>query len=222
MKKNFFPTTIKGFTEYIKVAYQKAFSNLAAWNIPEEKLGKVTPVFKDYISKEALAANPDTATKGNREARNEAREILEKEWRHFLNESIRYNTAISTADLAVFGITPRDGIRTPVSVPSDTGIVNVKRIGAYQYEVIVIDEKNNKRKLPQYATGSYIYLAISEPGFVPTTIEDYKKLDFSSNSRHKLQFNSSDLGKQANVYVRYSNRHGEEGPAGPVETFLIN
>jgi hypothetical protein len=195
---------------------------LGAYGISPAKFAVITTLYNDYIAKETLAANPDTATKGNREARDEARDALEKAWRQFLNESIRFNTAVSTADKAVFGISPRDGIRTPPQAPTATGIVNVKRLGAFEFEAIVIDEKNSKRKLPEHATGSYIYLEISEPGILPEDISTYRKLDFSSNAHHVLHFSPSELGKQANVYVRYSNQHGKEGPVGPVETFFIN
>ncbi|MDR1198957.1 MAG: hypothetical protein LBK94_08130 [Prevotellaceae bacterium] len=222
MSKDAIPKTITGFTEYIKIAYQKASVNLGAYGISPAKFAVITTLYNDYIAKEALAANPDTATKGNREARDEAHDALEKAWRQFLNESIRFNTAVSTADKEVFGISPRDGIRTPPQAPTDTGIVNVKRLGAFEFEATVIDEKTSKRKLPEHATGSYIYLAISELGVLPEDIDAYRKLDFSSNARHELHFSPSDLGKQANVYVRYSNQHGKEGPVGPVETFFIN
>ncbi|MDR1338847.1 MAG: hypothetical protein LBK58_02150 [Prevotellaceae bacterium] len=222
MSRDAIPKTITGFTEYIKIAYQKASVNLSAYGISPEKFAVITALCNDYIAKEALAANPDTATKGNRKARDEAHDRLEKAWRQFLNEFIRYNTSISTADKAVFGISPRDGIRTLAQTPTDTGIVNVKRLGAFEFEATVIDEKTSKRKLPAHATGSYIYLSVSEPGVLSEDISTYRKLDFSSNASHKLQFSPSELGKQANVYVRYSNQHGKEGPTGPVETFFIN
>lgn len=222
MSKNSIPKTIAGFTEYIKIVYQKALTNLSDYGIPAEKFAVVTPLYNDFITKEALAANPETATKSNRVARDEARSMLEKTWRQFLNECIRFNTAVSTADKAVFGISPHDGIRTPVKPPTATGIAKVTRMGAFEYEVIVIDAENSKRKLPENASGSYIYLAVSEPGVLPENIEGYRRMEFSSGSRHELRFPSSDLGKQANIYICYANRHGKEGPAGRIETFLIN
>jgi hypothetical protein len=222
MSRDSIPQSIKGFTEYIKICYQKVSVNLSAYGIPPAKFAIITPLYNDYIAKEVLAANPDTATKGNRKARNEAHNRLEKAWRQFMNECIRFNTSIGTADKAVFGISPRDGTRTPALPPTETGSVNVKRIGAFEYEATVINEKTSKRKLPEHAAGSFIYLAISGPGVLPETIDAYRKMDFSSGSRHKLRFSPSELGKQANIYVRYANRNGKEGPAGPVETFLIN
>jgi hypothetical protein len=220
-EKDVFPRSIAGFTEYIKIAWQKASANLNAYGIPPARLDAVAPLYKDYIATAALAANPDTATRGNRDARNAAREKLERAWRHFLNESIRYNTLIGVADLEVFGIKPRDRVRTPALTPEYGGILSVKRRGAYEYEITVIDEKTSKRKLPPHATGSCLYLAISQAGTAPENIETYRKLDFSPNTRHELCFTSAELGKQANLYVRYSNRRGKEGPAGPTESFLI-
>jgi hypothetical protein len=222
MSKGFIPNAITEFTMYIKNAYQKVLVNVSAYEISSSKLAPITILYNDYIAKEALAANPDTATKGNRAARNEARNRLEKAWRQFLNECIRFNSAVSTADKAVFGISPRDSIRTQQQPPKDTGITSVKRTGAFEYKAIVIDEKTSKRKLPENAAGSYLYLAISGPGILPENVDAYQKVEFSSGTSHKLIFSPSDLGRQANIYVRYSNRHGKEGPAGPVETFFIN
>jgi hypothetical protein len=222
MGKDIIPQTITGFTEYIKISYQKVSVNLSAYGISPAKFAIITVFYDDYIAKEALTANPETATKGNRRARDEARDKLEKAWRQFMNENIRFNTSIGAADKAVFGIFPRDSVRTLPQTPTDTGTVRVKRLGAFEYEATVINEKTSKRKLPEHAAGTFIYLLVSEPGVLPENIDAYRKLDLSSNGRYELRFSPSELAKQANIYVRYSNRHGKEGPAGPIETFLIN
>jgi hypothetical protein len=223
MNRGPIPQTIAGFTEYIQIVYPKAQTNLSIYGISPDKLSVITPLYTDYLAKEKLAGNPETATKAHREARDVALDKLKKAWRQFLNESVRYNTLIDTADKAVFGITPRDGIRTPVQAPIASGNVDAKRRGAFEYELTVTDQQTTKRKLPEHATGSYLYLSITEPGVLPEDISTYRKLDFSSNAHHKLIFSpSSDYGKQANVYARYANQHGQEGPAGPITTFLIN
>jgi hypothetical protein len=55
----------------------------------------------------------DTATTGNRRERDAAKKELETLWRNFLNANIRYNDLVPVADLEVFGINPRDDVRTP-------------------------------------------------------------------------------------------------------------
>ena len=221
MPENLFPTTITGFTEYIKIAYLKAQNNQSSYGISSSKLAVVTPLYNAYIAAEAIAANPDTATKGARRTRDDAREALESAWRKFLNECIRYNSAVPVADLEVFGIRERDTTRTPAGIPDRIPVVFAKPVGARRLEVEVLDSETGKKKKPPYATGSYIYLAVTEVGQEPQHEHEYRKLDFSSNCHHVVEFPIEQLAKQANIYARYSNAHGKEGPEGPVETVII-
>jgi hypothetical protein len=130
MPEKLFPTTIAGFTEYIKIAYAKAQNNLSIYGVSSDKLAVITPLYNAYIAAEAVAANPDTATKGARRARNEARDALKPAWRKFLNESIRYNSAVPATDLEVFGIKERDTTRTPAGIPDKIPLVFAKPVGA--------------------------------------------------------------------------------------------
>jgi hypothetical protein len=221
MSHDAIPTTIKGFTEYIKIAYAKASANLNVYGISGSKFALITPLYNDYIAKEAIAANPDTATKGAREARDEAHVKLEKSWRQFLNESIRFNTQVSTSDKEVFGITPRDTTRTPVGVPDVVPALSIKRVGARRYEVEILDGGTGKKKKPEYAAGSYLYVAVTEPGQEPKHESEYRRMEFSSNCLHVLEFSLGELAKQANIYARYSNAHGKEGPESATETVII-
>lgn len=222
MPENLFPTTIAGFTEYIKIAYAKAQSSLPTYGVSPDKLAVITPLYNAYIEAEAVAANPDTATKGARRTRDDARDALEPAWRKFLNESIRYNSAVPTADLEVFGIKERDTTRTPAGIPDKIPVVFAKPVGARRLEVEALDSETGKKKKSQYATGSYIYVAVTEVGQEPQHEDQYRKLDFSSTCHHVVEFPIEQLAKQANIYARYSNAHGKEGPKGPVETVIIS
>jgi hypothetical protein len=62
---------------------------LSKYGISNAKLTPITPLYNNYIQAEAVAANPDTATTGARRARDEAGEALKKEWRKFLNETVK-------------------------------------------------------------------------------------------------------------------------------------
>jgi hypothetical protein len=221
MPDSLFPSTIAGFTEYIKIAYVKAQTNLSAYGIAPDRFEIVTPLYNTYIEKEAIAANPDTATTGARRARDDAREALETTWRKFLNENIRYNSAVSSEDLEVFRIKKRDTTPTKTGIPDIVPALSIKQVGVRRYEIEVFDSTTGKKKKPKYATGSYIYLAVTEAGKTPEHDSEYRKMDFSSNCHHVLEFSLEQLAKQANIYARYSNSHGKEGPESPAEAIII-
>jgi hypothetical protein len=222
MPENLFPATITGFTEYMKIVYAKAQSGLPQYGVSGDKLSVITPLYNAYIQAEAVAANPETATTGARRTRDNARKALEPAWRKFINECIRYNSAVPVADLEVFGVKKRDTIRTPAGIPDKIPVVFAKSVGARRLEVEALNSETGKKKKPQYATGSYIYLAVTEVGVEPRNENEYRKLDFSSTCRHVVEFPIEQLAKQANIYARYANSHGKEGPRGPVETVIIS
>jgi hypothetical protein len=221
MPDNIFPATIAGFTQYIEIAYAKAQNSLQKYGVPPDKLEVITPLYDDYINAEAVAANTETAIRGARRTRDEAREALEKAWRKFLNENIRYNSAVPAADLEVFGIKERDTTPTKIGIPDVIPTLSIKQVGRRRYELEVLDGTTGKKKKPKFATGSYIYLAVTEVGVEPKHESEYHKMDFSSNCHHVLEFPIEHVAKQANIYASYSNSHGKEGPEGPVETVII-
>jgi hypothetical protein len=222
MAKEFIPGGNAEYREYMIESQARISRSKTEYKIPNEAVADISSLIVDYLTKDATASNPDQATKANRDARDAARKILTKEWRVFANKWLRYNDNISIADKEAFHIYPRDTTHTPAKKPKDKGIINVERLGAYEYEITVVVDKTGKRKLPEDATGSYLYLAVSEPGTVPENVNTYQRQKFSSNSRHILYLSPDDLARQANVFARYSNRHGMEGPAGLIVSFLIN
>jgi hypothetical protein len=216
-----FPRTIAGFTKYIEIVYVKAQNNLSVYGISPDKFAVITPLYNTYIEKEAIAANPETATTAVRRARDDAREALEPAWRNFINENIRFNSAVSAEDLEVFGVKKRDTTPTKAGVPDVVPALATKQVGVRRYEIEVLNSTTGKKKKPQYATGSYIYLAVTEAGKLPEHEDEYRKLDFSSTCHHVIEFSLDQLAKQANVYARYSNAHGKEGPQSSSETIII-
>jgi hypothetical protein len=221
MPESIFPTTIAGFTEHIKIAYGKAQANLTAYGIAPEKLAAITPRYNAYVAAEALAADPDTATKGNRRAREDARKLLQPAWRRFLNENIRYNSAVPAADLEVFGIRKRDTARTPAGVPGIAPVLSIRQAGVRRYEIDVLNSETGKKKKPPHAAGSFVYMAVTAPGEEPHHEGEFRKLSFSSNYRHVVDFPLEQLAKQANFCARYANAHGKEGPESATEAVII-
>jgi hypothetical protein len=188
MPENLLPRTIAGFTEYLKIAYAKALNSLNVYGVSPDKLTSLMPLYNAYVQAEAIAANPETVTTGACRTRDEARKVLEPAWRKFINECIRYNSAVPAADLEVFRIKECDTTRTRAGIPDKIAIVSVKTVGARRPEVDVLDSETGKKKKPQYAAGSYIYVAVTESGQTQQHESEYRKLDFSSRCRHTVEF----------------------------------
>ena len=221
--KTVIPRKIGEFAEYIRNAYDVTQKNASAYRIDTVEFAKITPLYTTYNNLELLCANPATATKGNRDARNLAWKALEKQWRIFLNKTIRLNDYISIADKEIYGIFPHDDTPTKVTAPKERCELTILREGYCKYDIIVENETIGKKKRPDDATGSNLYSAVVEPG-EPAPHRDTFHFDgFSSDCHHKKHFSEDHFGKQAYLFARYSNAHGQEGPDSVIATIqLIN
>jgi hypothetical protein len=222
MGRNFIPASIAKFTAYIKAAFKKAQDNTEVYGIDPANVAAIEPPYNRFVTAEALAANPDTATTGHRRERNAAQKELELKWRAFLNANIRFNKLVPEADLEVFGIKPSDTTRTPAGTPDAVPAVTLNRASAFRFEALVMDSATGKTKNPLHAAGSYLYVAITDMDKEPEREDDFHKRDFATSNKHVLEFTREQKGKQANVYARYSNARGKEGPKGATETVLIS
>ena len=60
-----------------------------------------------------------------------------------------------------YPIKKRDTTRTPPGIPGRIPVVFAKRAGVRRIEVEMMDSETGKKKKPQYAAGSYVYLAVT-------------------------------------------------------------
>jgi hypothetical protein len=221
MRKDFIPRGNPEFRTYIVHCHKKIVEKATDYGIPATAIAPITLLLDAYITVDDRVSTPETATKPVRDERKEARMALEKAWRVFINIWIRFNNAIGTAEKEAFRVMPRDTMRTPAKRPIAKGLLAVHQLGTGLYEIRVVNAATGKRRLPEDAAGSYLYLLVSEPGVVPEDVNEYRRQKFSSKSLHTLQLPASQMRRQANVFVRYANRHGEEGPAGAIIWFII-
>ncbi|MDR3245116.1 MAG: hypothetical protein LBT50_01635 [Prevotellaceae bacterium] len=220
-KKTIIPRGYAAFAEFIVPAYQKAVATTLVYGISPEMIAAITPSYDAFIAAEAVATNPETATSAARKHRDHCRKTLESDWRNFLNECIRFNKLVGDVDLAVFGIIEVDSNPSTVGIPVATPSIVVNRLGAFSFEVRVLDSKTGKPKKPENANGSYLYVAVTEIGQQPAHVDDYRERDFSSDNKHVLEFMNEQVGKQAHVFARYSNAYGKEGPRGENAVIVI-
>jgi hypothetical protein len=220
--KTIIPRSVGGFADYIRRGYETAEQRMTAYGINPEELAKVKPLLDTFIGLESLCASPATATKANRDARNVAWKALERQWRVFLNREIRLNDLIGIAGREIFGILPHDSVRTAPKRPQNTGRITVVRTGQMQFDLTVTDVDTGKKKRPADAAGSNLYAAIAEVRDPAPQRSAFRFEGFSSKPRHTMIFTDENLARRVWVYVRYTNRHGQEGPEGPLASFIVN
>jgi hypothetical protein len=205
----------------MRIAFETAEMSATKFGISPDELAKVKPLYDAFMHLQALCANPETATRAYRDARGEAWRVLEKHWRVFLNREIRLNGLMSVADKEVFGILPRDVTRTPPGEPKGMAQVTVVRMGERQFDVVVAEVATGKRRRPDDAAYSVIYSAIAGAGDPAPPREAFRYMGFSPKYRHAVTFAETEIARRAWIYARYSNRRGQEGPEGPLSSFII-
>jgi hypothetical protein len=219
--KTVIPRSITKFTEYIRIACERAEKNAGVYGIDPAELAKIKLLHDAYVVLEALCADPETATKAHRDARNIARQSLEKYWRIFLNREIRYNDAVSIADKEIFGILPHDETPTPAAAPKETGMVAAVRVGYCAFDAVVEESATGRKKRPVDAAGSNLYSAVVEPGEPAPHRNTFRFEGFSSTCHHKLHFSEAYFLKQIYLFARYTSRHGQEGTDGPLASVIV-
>ncbi|MDR1699303.1 MAG: hypothetical protein LBR75_05730 [Prevotellaceae bacterium] len=218
MYKLTIPRGIAEFTEYIKNAYDKVNSKLTNYKIDAEAFKPVTSVYNDYIAAEAKAADPEYATRGNRDDRNLLRQELEKVWRVFLGANIRYNTRVSVADMAVIGFTPSAG-GTPTPVPATEPVVKVDFSKEQQHTIHFSDGELSGRAKPDGVHGAEIWAKTG--GEAPMDDSEFRFLAVDTASPYSQRFDLNERGEKAYYRLRWVNTRGETGPWSAVVSAVI-
>jgi hypothetical protein len=221
MLENIFPTSIQDFTEYFKAAVSKAEANMEAYKILPEKLAAVMPYYAAYTRALAVASDPGTVTTSARRARDRARKALKPVWRAFLDENIRHNPLVPGADLEVFRLQGLDRSGVTPAIPGSVPEVSVMYASAKRLEVEVIEHETGKKWKTRPAVGSFIYVAFTAAGEAPASEEEYRRQEVSRHCRHVVEFPFEQMARQVNIFARYVNSRGEEGPRSAVKTIII-
>ena len=212
------PRATAKFTEYIKAAYEKVNSKLSNYKVDPDALKPVTNLYSDYIAAESKAADPEYATKGNRDTRRLLQTDLEKAWRDFLNANIRHNSRVSVADMAVMGFTPTQG-RSPVPVPTTRPTISVDFSKEQQHTIHFSDGELSTRAKPAGVHGAEIWAKIG--GEAPVVDSDFYFVIVDTASPHVITFNMSETGQKAYYRLRWVNKRGEAGPWSPMVSAVI-
>jgi hypothetical protein len=76
--KNYIPTNILAFLQFVKNLIRYALQNYAQRDIPQQSVSELQPYVGAFEAATAVSENPETRTSAAIQRRNEARKALEK------------------------------------------------------------------------------------------------------------------------------------------------
>ncbi len=128
--------------------------------------------------------------------------------------TIRANLAVSDANKADLGLHVHDTQPTPIPPPATYPVLSVVGMGAGLQDLRACDQNTpDKRGKPVGASGLLVYRAV---GTAPATDPAQAVfLAFVSRSDFQSTFTSTDAGKTATYFGRWTNGKGEGRAVGP-------
>jgi hypothetical protein len=220
-KKTYIPGSDEKFLVWAKKLIECAFANATVWKVspPNASINVLVEGFEAKLQK---AKDPNRGKVDVLE-KNEARKVLEKECRTYVQGFLARNPYVTNPDRETMGLTIYDVTPTvvpPPSVPVEgdlhfpaAGLVEVKNIRAVTLQV---DKK------AEYGVRIYYGILgtpddtdkfrINKP---PKTGDDLPHSVFTRQKRYRFDF-TGESGRQVFLCMRFENSKGQAGPWGKI------
>ena len=123
MAADYIPRSDSAFDAFQANLISKVAPKLAVWNIPVAAFDKLEDLHQKWQSAFSVASTPKGNNPVDNKKKDAARAAYEKALRQFVNQYLRYNTAIKKGDRVDMGLKVRDKKRTNVPVPATQPLV---------------------------------------------------------------------------------------------------
>lgn len=218
MPQHMIPPKDADFLEWAKnlVAYVTAHAD--DWGISEEQVAALNSLLTEFQRDYAALQEPNHGST-DVYRKNEARKALEAGARDFVNEYLRFNSAVSDEDRLNMGIPPRSASHTPQPPPATHPGCRADTSELRQVGLVFWDNGSSKRGKPENAHGAEIgWGVLDEP---PVSVSGMTHSAFATKSPHVLLFDESERGKRVYYCLRWENMKGEKGPWGEIGSAII-
>ena len=219
MNKGYVPRNDRKFLIWTKNVVGYAMSNAARWKVvaPDSIL---TGMIGDFEAKLDRMDDPNHGKVDTLE-KDDARKVLEKAIRVYVQGYIAKNPLVTNADKESMELPIYDKIPTIIGSPQGQATADVEYIGGQALQLHIkhvsgtpFDEKANY--------GYKIYYGVFvEGGVKPGSGEDLPKNKFTRRKKETVEFAPTDVGKIAYFAIRYENSKGKAGVWGPMFSAVI-
>jgi hypothetical protein len=219
MSTDYIPESDGKFLVWDKKLFAEVELNAAEWNLNPESWAHINP---PLIMKYEIAlgkAQNQNRGKADVFAKNEARNILKKETRQYVNEFLKYNSQISNDERKRIGLPVYDRKLTPVGTPETLPAVMVKYLAPGVLEFNVTDSKSGRKAKPAGIHGFELKWAILDAA--PKKWEQLAYSSFATHTPLRLSFDGEERGKMLYFALRWENTRGVKGPWTEIRNTII-
>ena len=216
--KNYVPGADLKFLEWVKRILAYVLANYQKWGVIDPTDMLEAPL-ADFETKLEKANDPDAGAVAKR-SKNEARQLLERAVRAYLQGFVMRNPKVSNDDRGAMDLPVYDRTPTPVLEPTGQAEMSISYPGLAQL-LVQIKPVHGTLQDARANYGCRIYWGIPDTGDPPPQGYHLRESKFTRRKKELFTFHPSQSGKTVYFCIRYENSKGAAGPWGPVASANI-
>ena len=221
MAADYIPRSDSAFDAFQANLISKVAPKLAVWNIPAAAFDKLKDLHQAWQSAFSVASTPKGNNPVDNKKKDAARAAYEKALRQFVNQYLRYNTAIKKGDRVDMGLKIRDKKRTDVPVPASQPQAQKIDKDTEARHIIHFRDKDNPNSKAKPFGVHHIEIRYRVGGDKPAAAEDCLKVVTDTETPVTIKFKQEDAGKRVYYFLRWVNNTSKPGPWTAVRSAII-
>ena len=216
--QNYLPNAYNALLNWLSNFMVYLNDNYPRFGIAVDKVVIVQIAIENFSMAHEKAEHPN-AGKADRLDRRMKAADAKKVVRKFVNEYLRYNSAVMDDDRVNLGMTVAETRHSPSAKPDTWPLVEVRAVGLRQLRLDWHDSATASKKKPHGVHGCEVRYEIGIDQ--PSSIDDLKRSDFSTRSHVSLLFDEADRGRVIYFCLRWENTRGAKGPWGDIVKTIV-
>ncbi len=217
--KDYIPRTQSQFFVWQDDFYNRVNEKLNSFKIDAAKLKDVTAAKSKYEQAFERASNAESANRADRVERNVRETAYRTEIRKFVNENIRYNSAVSDYDRQYLGLTVADTIPTPVTIPTTHPVIEVDFSETRVHTLHLKDEGKSGKSKPAGVRNAEVWAKVG--GEPPVDDSEMMLCGTTSDGKLRLTYPAGQVGMRVYYQSRWINTRSQAGAFGSVVSAVI-
>jgi hypothetical protein len=216
---DYIPRPDKDFLEWVINLLKYLMSRTTKFNFPKDVYDRLEQEKNIFAQKLEVANEPATHTPVNVGGKNDAREVLEADTRHSVNEFLIDNHLLTKEDLRLLGLPVHDTKPTPAPRPRDVPVGNIDTSTHQEHEIHVWPGSLAGKGKPPRVRGFEVWNKVG--GTTPTDDSEWTYVNFSSRTPMLIEYPQSERGQMVYYRIRWMSTRNEPGPWSEIYSAII-